>query len=112
MRFGAFLVQCYRRLIEKTYPQHRHNKVHPIPLRELLVDNIFGIDRDTDACAVTELSLLLTLLDYVDPPDLEDDKRIKLPTLRDTNIFNTDFFDPFPGRIQKQNFDWIVGNPP
>ena len=109
---GAFLVQCYRRLIEKTYPQHRHKKVLPIPLRELLVDNIFGIDRDPDACAVTELSLLLTLLDYVDPPDLEDDKRIKLPTLRDSNIFNVDFFDPFPAQVQKQGFDWIVGNPP
>jgi methylase of polypeptide subunit release factors len=109
---GAFLVQCYRRLIEKTYPQHRHKKVLPIPLRELLVDNIFGIDRDPDACAVTELSLLLTLLDYVDPPDLEDDKRIKLPTLRETNIFNVDFFDSFPTQVQKQCFDWIVGNPP
>ena len=109
---GAFLVQCYRRLIEKTYPQHRHKKVLPIPLRELLVDNIFGIDRDPDACAVTELSLMLTLLDYVDPPDLEDDKRIKLPTLRDANIFNVDFFDPFPAKIKKQRFDWIVGNPP
>lgn len=109
---GAFLVQCYRRLIEKTYPQHSHKKVLPIPLRELLVDNIFGIDRDPDACAVTELSLLLTLLDYVDPPDLEDDKRIKLPTLRDSNIFNVDFFDSFPTQVQKQCFDWIVGNPP
>ena len=109
---GAFLVQCYRRLIEKTYPQNRHKKIHPIPLRELLVNNIFGIDRDADACAVTELSLLLTLLDYVDPPDLEDDKRIKLPTLRDSNIFNVDFFDAFPAQVQKQNVNWIVGNPP
>lgn len=60
---GAFLVQCYRRLIEKTYPQNKQTKVHPIPLRELLVNNIFGLDRDDDACAVTELSLQLTLLD-------------------------------------------------
>ena len=55
---------------------------------------------------------MLTLLDYVDPPDLEDDKRIRLPTLRDANIFNVDFFGPFPAKIQKQGFDWIVGNPP
>jgi len=109
---GAFLVQCYRRLIEKTYPQHRHKTVHPVPLRELLVKNIFGLDRDPDACAVTELSLLLTLLDYVDLPDLEDDKRIKLPTLRDKNIFQADFFDPIPNELQKLTFHWIVGNPP
>lgn len=109
---GAFLVQCYRRLIEKTYPQHRHKTVHPIQLRELLVKNIFGLDRDPDACAVTELSLLLTLLDYVNPPDLEDDKRIKLPTLRDKNIFESDFFVPLPPELVKQPFHWIVGNPP
>ena len=109
---GAFLVQCYRRLIEKTYPQHRNKTVHPIDLRKLLVENIFGLDRDPDACAVTELSLLLTLLDYVDPPDLEDDKRVKLPTLRGKNIFRTDFFDPIPQTLVKKPFGWIVGNPP
>lgn len=109
---GAFLVQSYRRLIEKTYPQHKHGTIHPIPLRELLVANIFGLDRDDDACAVTELSLLLTLLDYVNPPDLEDDKRIKLPTLRDRNIFCADFFDELPSVLEKTRFHWIVGNPP
>lgn len=109
---GAFLVQCYRRLIEKTYPQHKHSTVHPIPLKKLLVDNIFGLDRDEDACAVTELSLLLTLLDYVSPPDLEDDKRVTLPTLRDRNIFCEDFFNPLPGTLKRTSFQWIVGNPP
>ncbi|MEP3481127.1 MAG: N-6 DNA methylase [Fuerstiella sp.] len=109
---GAFLVQCYRRLIEKAFPQHRQKTVHPVELRMLLVDNIFGIDRDPDACAVTELSLLLTLLDYVDPPDLEDDKRVKLPTLRGKNIFRSDFFDPIPQPVAKKPFGWIVGNPP
>ena len=96
---GAFLVQCYRRLIEKTYPHHEHPTVHPIPLRELLVDSIFGLDLDEDACSVTELSLLMTLLDYVDPPDLEDNKRVKLPTLRGKNIFQGDFFNPLPPKI-------------
>ncbi len=109
---GAFLVQCYRRLIEKTYPPHKHPTVHPIQLRQLLVDNIFGLDRDEDACAVSELSLLLTLLDYVDPPDLEDDKRVKLPTLRGKNIFHSEFFDPLPSVLNNKAFHWIVGNPP
>lgn len=109
---GAFLVQCYRRLIEKTYPQHKNATVDPIALRELLVANIFGLDLDDDACSVTELSLLLTLLDYVAPPDLEDDKRIKLPTLRGRNIFHSDFFNELPQVIKNTRFNWIVGNPP
>lgn len=109
---GAFLVQCYRRLIEKTYPYHKHPTIHPIELRQLLVDNVFGLDRDEDACAVSEMSLLLTLLDYVDPPDLENDKRVKLPTLRNKNIFHADFFKPLPSPLKNKAFHWIVGNPP
>ena len=109
---GAFLVQCYRRLIERTYPHHAHPTVHPIDLRELLVGNIFGLDRDDDAFSVSELSLLLTLLDYVDPPDLENDRRVKLPTLRNKNIFDADFFHAFPSALKNRKFGWIVGNPP
>lgn len=89
---GAFLVQCYRRLIEREYPPGS-TPPGPIKLRELLEENIFGIDSDLDACSVTELSLTLTLLDYVIPPDLENDKRVRLPSLRGTNIFCENFFE-------------------
>jgi hypothetical protein len=109
---GAFLVQCYRRLIEKKYPQYRHSSVHPIELQQLLVDHIFGLDCDADACSVTELSLILTLLDYVDPPDLEDGKHVKLPGLRGTNIFHSDFFQDRPEGLQGKQFNWVIGNPP
>ena len=109
---GAFLVQCYRRLIEQSIATGE--KPGFLELRRLLVDHVFGVDRDADACGVTELSLILTLLDYVSPPDLEDDKRVKLPTLRNTNIFCSDLFDPAISEsvaLQK-GFDWVVGNPP
>jgi hypothetical protein len=112
---GAFLVQCYRRLIETAFPPNLKRKPTPTELRELLEQSIFGIDRDSDACGVTELSLIITLLDYVDPPDLENDRRIKLPSLRNRNIFNTDFFSPGkPWRrlLEGSRFDWVVGNPP
>ena len=65
---GAFLVQCYRRLIENEFPTGGI-KPRPVELRELLKKHIFGVDYDPDACSVTELSLILTLLDYVEPPD-------------------------------------------
>jgi hypothetical protein len=109
---GAFLVQSYRRLIEKSFPPHIHSTVHPIELRNLLVEHIFGLDRDADACSVTELSLILTLLDYVDPPDLQNDKRITLPVLRNKNVFHADFFEDPPSGLRGKRFDWIVGNPP
>lgn len=117
---GAFLVQSYRRLIEREFPATKP-KPKPQQLRELLVDHLFGVDNDPDACSVTELSLILTLLDYTDPPDLLPESPtnsahdFKLPTLRDKNICCTNFFKlnkPAKTALSKTKFDWIVGNPP
>lgn len=109
---GAFVVQCYRRLIEREFPGP--TKPKPGQLRELLQESIFGIDRDPDACAVTELSLLLTLLDYVDPPDLEPPlHNFQLPSLRGENIVEGDFFTASPpSRAPEHRYDWVIGNPP
>jgi hypothetical protein len=111
---GAFLVQCFRRLIETEFPPG--TKPRPAELRELLENHIFGVDVEEDACNVTELSLALTLLDYVDPPDLEDQRhRFKLPALRGKNIFDSNFFAEdadWQPIFSKSKFDWIVGNPP
>jgi hypothetical protein len=112
---GAFLVQCYRRLIEL---ELRKTGGAPVPherLRDLLVNNIFGIDQDSDACRVTELGLILTLLDNVNPPDLHDNEHFKLPTLLGANIFDENFFDDsarWNAVISGAKFDWVVGNPP
>ena len=113
---GTFLVQCYRRLIEQRRSRQPRQPLRPVELRDLLVKHIFGVDRDLDACRVAELSLILTLLDYVRPPDLEDNRhRFKLPVLRDRNLFRADFFAPdssWSRFSDGASFDWIVGNPP
>ena len=111
---GAFLVQCYRRLIEKQRYQTQR-LLQPGELRDILTSQIFGVERDGDACRVAELSLILTLLDYVNPPDLENNPSFQLPCLRDTNIFEADFFAPdsaWTKAASTKKFDWIVGNPP
>ncbi len=105
---GAFLVQCYRRLIEREFIAHK-KKPAPHELATLLKRHIFGVDMDEDACSVAEFSLYLTLLDYVEPKDLIDHPRFRLPTLRKNNIFCSDFFKVLPF---KTKFHWIVGNPP
>lgn len=112
---GAFLVQCYRRLIERQAPEPGKERLRPGQLRDVLTDHIFGVDRDGDACQVAEFSLILTLLDYVEPPDLENKPRFQLPVLRDRNIFEADFFDPnsnWAAAAEHLRFDWVVGNPP
>src|SRR5207248_997916 len=92
---GAFLVQCYRRLIENRVREDGQTVRSPRELREILENSIFGVDRDPDACRVTELSLILTLLDYVKPPDLLPVNKFKrvLPDLHNKNIFEADFFN-------------------
>lgn len=111
---GAFLVQCYRRLIEREI-RSTDSTTPPERLRELLTASVFGVDQDPDACAVAELSLILTLLDYVNPPDLYDNDSFKLPALRNRNVFHGNFFDeppPWQAAAGPLEFDWVVGNPP
>jgi N-6 DNA Methylase len=110
---GTFLVECYRRLIEKKI-RSEGRRLKTSELRELLTRHIFGIDRDDDACRIAELSLILTLLDYVEPPDLEN-SNFKLPKLRQSNIFKDDFFNDegdWHSALGDVSFDWIIGNPP
>src|SRR5271157_1223458 len=111
---GAFLVQCYRKLIERRLAESPQEQLRPAELGSLLTHHIFGIDLDEDACQIAELSLSLTLLEYVDPPDLTK-TRFKLPPLRDQNIFHADTFTEsgeWQHLIQWKRFDWIIGNPP
>lgn len=112
---GAFLVHCYRRLIEKRRSQG--NSLTPHSLKQLLTQHIFGVELHEDACQVTALSLILTLLDNVKPPDLERKKDVnfKLPELLGSNIFHADFFDADSDWTRSngsQIFDWVIGNPP
>jgi len=110
---GAFLVQCYRKLIERRL-QELERHLRPAELGRILTSHIFGVDIDEDACQIAELSLALTLLEYVDPPDLTE-TRFQLPALRGRNIFCTNAFDdesPCYREGRKRPFQWIVGNPP
>jgi hypothetical protein len=115
---GAFLVQAFRRLIEKEFPPVSHKHVAPRDLRELVEAHFVGLDTDADACGVAKLSLILTMLDYVDPPDLEPDGRPgpkqPLPNLCE-NILHGNFFEDdmkWKRLFARRKADWVVGNPP
>uniref|UniRef100_UPI0040578A8D HsdM family class I SAM-dependent methyltransferase n=1 Tax=Candidatus Electrothrix sp. TaxID=2170559 RepID=UPI0040578A8D len=106
---GAFLVQAYRRIIEQELG--KRGSLRPVELRDLLTKRIYGVDLDEDACQVAGLSLSMTLLDYIDPPDLWGRyKGFKLPELQGRNIIQGDFFSP--DILSRHKFDWIVSNPP
>ncbi|HEY3862528.1 MAG TPA: N-6 DNA methylase [Verrucomicrobiae bacterium] len=112
---GVFLVLAYRRLIELELAKlgNRSGNLDPMRLRELLLESIYGVERQRDACNVTMFSLILTLLNYLDPPALHANERFRFPALLNKNIFCCDFFDPhLPLPVPKGGFDVIVGNPP
>ena len=111
---GVFLVLIYARLIEMRLAQSQ-SEASTLPLTALLelLKYIYGIERELDACYVTEFSLILMLLQYVDVSEFLHDNRFKLPSLHNTHIFQCDFFsDSSPVWIQSMLFDWIIGNPP
>ncbi len=115
---GVFLVGAYRRMVERARWKQSIDGLPLDELRGLLTRNIFGIERNPDACHVAAFSLYLTLLDYVSPRDLtrvaagEDPERL-FPPLVGKNIQPRDFFDvDRPMTEIPERFSCIVGNPP
>lgn len=110
---GIFLVLAYRRLIEIEISKRKKNKLTPTELRSILMESLYGVERVPDACYVAEFSLILTMLDYINPPELHANKRFRFPSLHNERIFECDFFNENSDFWKKNlKFDWIIGNPP
>jgi hypothetical protein len=119
---GIFLVLAYQRLIEQELQRRSSRKTNLLSLEELITpeelskileDSIYGVELEYEACKVTEFSLILTLLNYVEPRELHNHERFRFPKLANNNIFHQDFFDDKKLFWKsKHRFDWIVGNPP
>jgi type I restriction-modification system DNA methylase subunit len=114
---GIFLVLVYRKLIEKALIEKElengDNKLEPFELKNILVSSIYGVERNPEACYLTEFSLLLMMLNYIEPPELHKNKDFKFPSLHNQNIFVCDFFENQSVFWQlNKSFDWIIGNPP
>lgn len=105
---GIFLVEALRILIENNLnARYFHNDEKLIAL---LTENIFGVDKNSEAINVAIFSLYLTLFDYKDPKCLRD---FKLPMLKGSNFFESDFFSPeVNNQFKGRKFDFIIGNPP
>lgn len=119
---GIFLVETTRKLIEKEMqinPVLTPDNKPMIPdnrLWELVRENIFGIDIDSEAIEIAIFSLYITLLDYKTPKEI---KSFRFEPLKNVNLFGgkeADFFNqghPFNDLfMNKINLDFIIGNPP
>lgn len=117
---GIFLVETLRKLIEKEMaltPKPWPGNKPVIPDRrlwELVQENIFGIDIDSDAVEITIFSIYITLLDYKNPKEI---KSFRFNKIKNKNLFESaDFFDenhPFNKIFKDEvHLDFIIGNPP
>ena len=115
---GIFLVETLRQIIfqyKKNNPQYlidENYEDYKNQLKQLLINNIFGVDKDENAISVAIFSLYITLLDNLRPKSIVG---FQFPDLIDTNFFVNDFFDTngiFNLHLKKHQFRFILGNPP
>jgi hypothetical protein len=106
---GVFLVDSYRRMIERELNGELYTEDDDF-LCDTLKNNIFGIDLNPSAVDVSIFSLYLAVLDYKNPKTL---KQFPLPNLRGSNLLVCDFFDEDAlAPLKSIQFDFIIGNPP
>ncbi|WP_228433345.1 DNA methyltransferase [Chryseobacterium arthrosphaerae] len=116
---GIFLVETLRLIIsqyKKLNPNYKDNDEqyhkYKTALKNIVLNNIFGIDKDENAIHVAIFSIYITLLDNLSSKSVQD---FKLPDLLHTNLFIADFFDlnaDFNSKLKNLKFQFILGNPP
>jgi hypothetical protein len=127
---GIFLVEAFRRIVRYEW-QKKNDSLTFDELKSILKNQIAGIEVNEEAARVTAFSLYLAMLNYLEPPSINDQIRQgnKLPNLLVTsnhgvnhynciwvgNTFDTDAIGN--DRLLQKMFgngcaDVIVGNPP
>jgi len=115
---GILLTTAYRRML--AFAQNEKDIVLSFKERsQILCENIFGSDVSLSACRVTSFSLYLSLLEGLTPNDiaeLQENEKVKLPTLSKLNIIggekNGDFFSPENHHSNNKKFTLFLSNPP
>lgn len=111
---GIFLVQSLRKMIEKEIDinGNKNKEKFSTKIREIVKNNLFGIDINKEALKVTCFSIYIALLDYQEPKDIE---KYTFPVLLNENLFEANFFDTeheFNNIIRQVTPNYLLGNPP
>jgi len=105
---GIFLVEAYRKIIDRRIDEK--GSINVEELRQILLNNIFGVDINKEAVSIAAFSLYLTMLDYVPQDSLWQQLKL-FPKLTNVTLFPLDFFDT-SAQFNKIKFDYVVGNVP
>jgi len=106
---GVFLVESYRRLISRWMRANPNKSPSAPDLKRILRDNIFGVDKNTNAIRIAALSLYLTMCDYLEPRYIWN--QVRFEPIINKNLFTSDFFEKDAPFLEKK-YDLIIGNPP
>jgi len=147
---GSFLIGAYHHLLtwHKDYYLQNPDKRNPLTpdgnlttseKKKILLNNIYGVDIDTNAVEVTKLSLLLKCMDGETQASIDNQmtmfKERVLPTLDENiksgnSLIDMDYYDnqidfgeerkikpfswqnAFPIIFKNGGFDVVIGNPP
>jgi len=117
---GIFLVESYRRLVDRWKFCYKDKRIGAADLRKILLNSIYGVEINLEAVKVTAFSLYLAMLDYLEPKYIWNN--VRFPFL----VFNPDEKTPkdrqgfnlfcssslSDGVFSKHEYDLVVGNPP
>ena len=117
---GIFLVESYRRLLVRYENANGRKPSDFDELKQILTNNIYGIEKNNQAIIVAAFSLYLALVDNLDPKTLW--MATKLPCLvndpiniskgkQGDNLFCRDTISENK-EIESIQFDLVIGNPP
>lgn len=67
---GIFLVEGFKRIIERWKYSHKQTELSKETLSELLLNSIYGIEIHPEAIKITAFSLYLTFLHYMNPKEI------------------------------------------
>jgi len=119
---GIFLVESFKRLVKRHENKFSKKLTDFNELKELLINNIFGIELQPQAIKVAAFSLYLALVDNLNPKTIWQEENNKLPALinnpnddslkvQGNNLFCRDTIEDNK-EIEEIKFDLVVGNPP
>jgi type I restriction-modification system DNA methylase subunit len=116
---GVFLVESFKRLIKRYENASGERLSDYETLRDLLLNNIFGMDINSNALKIAAFSLYLALLENLDPKTLWQNEKLPYlindtnlpPNKQGKNLFRRDTIEK--NDIDEEiKYDLVIGNPP
>jgi type I restriction-modification system DNA methylase subunit len=80
---GIFLVEAFRRIVRYRVYRKNGRRLSPIELRNIIRDQLAGIEINAEAIRIAAFSLYLAMLHFLEPPSIREQikRNNKLPSL-------------------------------